>query len=109
MTFSILTTISQPIRYCSSVARLQSELEKLLAGQAGVGIAKKLGVSRMNLQRLIAGKVTMSMAHALGRLQSQAQELRNRMECEGAASSSGYARKRPKGNLLPVDACPLVS
>jgi hypothetical protein len=107
MTFSILTTISQPIRYCSSVARLQSELEKLLAGQAGVGIAKKLGVSRMNLQRLIAGKV--SMAYALGRLQPQAQELRNRMECEGAASSSGYARKRPKGNLLPVDACPLVS
>lgn len=84
MTFSILTAISQPIRFCSYVARLQSELEKLLAGQASVGIAKKLGVSRMDLQRFIAGEV--SMAYAPGRLQPQAQELRNRMEREGAVS-----------------------
>jgi len=41
---------------------VQSELEKLLAGQAGVGVAKKLGVSRMDLQRFIAGEVSMSMA-----------------------------------------------
>ncbi len=33
----------------SSMGGVQSELEKLLAGQAGVGIAKKLGVSRMDL------------------------------------------------------------
>jgi hypothetical protein len=31
----------------SSMGVVQSELEKLLAGQAGVGVAKKLGVSRM--------------------------------------------------------------
>jgi plasmid maintenance system antidote protein VapI len=37
----------------SSMGVAQSELEKLLAGQASVGIAKKLGVSRMDLQRFI--------------------------------------------------------
>jgi hypothetical protein len=36
----------------------------------------------MDLQRFIAGEV--SMAYALGRLQLQAQELWNRMEREGA-------------------------
>lgn len=63
---------------------VQSELEKLLAGQASVGVAKKLGVSRMDLQRFIAGEVSMSMAYALGMLQPQAQELRDRVEREGA-------------------------
>jgi hypothetical protein len=62
----------------------QSELEKLLVGQAGVSVAKKLGVSRMDLQRFIAGEVSMSMAYALGMLQPQAQELRDRVEREGA-------------------------
>jgi hypothetical protein len=62
----------------------ESELEKLLAGQAGAGIAKRLGVSRMDLQRFIAGDVSMSMAYAIGWLQPQAQELRDRMEREGA-------------------------
>lgn len=66
----------------SSMGVVQSELEKLLAGQAGVGVAKKLGVSRMDLQRFIAGEV--SMAYALGMLQPQAQELRDRVEREGA-------------------------
>ncbi len=48
---------------------VQSELEKLLARQAGVGVAKKLGVrSRMNLQRFTAGEVSMTMAYALGML-----------------------------------------
>jgi len=46
----------------SSIGVAESELEKLLAGQAGVGVAKKLGVSRMDLQRFIAGEVSMSMA-----------------------------------------------
>jgi hypothetical protein len=68
----------------SSMGVVQSELEKLLAGQAGVGVAKKLGVSRMDLQRFIAGEVSMSMAYALGMLQPQAQELRDRVEREGA-------------------------
>ena len=63
---------------------VQSELEKLLAGQAGVGIAKKLGVSRMDLQRFIAGEVSTSMAYALRMLHPQAQELRYRVEREGA-------------------------
>jgi spermidine/putrescine-binding protein len=63
---------------------VQSELEKLLAGQAGVGVAKKLGVSRMDLQRFISGEVSMSMAYALRMLQPQAQELRDRVEREGA-------------------------
>ena len=62
----------------------QSELAKLLAGQAGVGVAKKLGVSRMDLQRFISGEVSMSMAYTLGMLQPQAQELRDRVEREGA-------------------------
>jgi hypothetical protein len=68
----------------SSMGVVQSELEKLLVGQAGVGIAKKLGVSRMDLQRFIAGEVSMSMAYAIGMPQPQAQELRDRMEREGA-------------------------
>jgi plasmid maintenance system antidote protein VapI len=68
----------------SSMGVVQAELEKLLAGQAGVGIAKKLGVSRMDLQRFIAGEVSMSMAYALGMLQPQAQELRDRVERKGA-------------------------
>ncbi len=68
----------------SSMEVVQSELEKLLAGQAGVGVAKKLGVSRMDLQRFISGEVSMSMAYALGMLQPQAQELRDRVEREGA-------------------------
>jgi plasmid maintenance system antidote protein VapI len=62
----------------------QTELEKLLAGRASVGIAKKLGVSRMDLQRFIGGEVSMTMAYALGMLQPQAQELRDRVEREGA-------------------------
>jgi hypothetical protein len=68
----------------SSMGVAESELEKLLAGQASVGIANKLGVSRMDLQRFIAGDVSMSMAYAIGWLQPQAQELRDRMEREGA-------------------------
>jgi hypothetical protein len=62
----------------------QSELEKLLAGQASVGVAKKLGVSRMDLQRFMGGEVSMTMAYALGMLQPQAQELRDRVERDGA-------------------------
>ena len=54
-----------------------------LAGQAGVGAAKKLGVSRMDLQRFIAGEVSMSMAYTLGMLQPQAQELRDLVGREG--------------------------
>ena len=61
----------------------QSELEKLLAGQASAGIAQKLGLSRMDLQRFIAGDVSMSMAYTLGGLQPDAQELRDQMEREG--------------------------
>ena len=68
----------------SSIGVAQSELEKLLAGQASYGIAKKLGVTRMDLQRFITGEVSMSMAYALGMLPPQAQELRDRMEPEGA-------------------------
>ena len=68
----------------SSMGVVQSELEKLLAGQAGVGVAKKLRVSRMDLQRFISGAMSMSMAYALGMLQPQAQELRDRVEREGA-------------------------
>ena len=68
----------------SSMGVAESELEKLLAGQASVGIANKLGVSRMDLQRFIAGQVSMSMAYAIGLLQPQAQELRDRMERDGA-------------------------
>ena len=68
----------------SSMGVAQSELEKLLAGQASVGVAKKLGVSRMDLQRFIGGEVSMSMAYALGMLQPQAQELRDRVERDGA-------------------------
>jgi hypothetical protein len=41
-------------------------------------------VSRMDLQRFISGEVSMSMAYALGMLQPQAQELRDRVEREGA-------------------------
>jgi hypothetical protein len=68
----------------SSMGIAQSELEKLLAGQASAGLAKKLGVSRMDLQRFIAGEVSMTMAYALGMLQPQAQDLRDRVEREGA-------------------------
>ena len=68
----------------TSMGVAQSELEKLLAGRASVGIAKKLGVSRMDLQRFISGEMSMSMAYALGILQPQAQELRDRVEREGA-------------------------
>jgi hypothetical protein len=68
----------------SSMGVGPSELEKLLAGQVSVGIAKKLGVSRMDLQRFITGEVSMSTAYALGMLQPQAQELRDRVEREGA-------------------------
>ena len=62
----------------------QSELDKLLTGQAGAGKAQKLGLSRMDLQRFIGGDVSKSMAYALGMLQPEAQELRDQMEREGA-------------------------
>src|SRR4051794_39538539 len=68
----------------SSMRVAQSELEKLLAEQASVGIAKKLGVRRMDLQRFISGEVSLSMAYALGMPQPQAQALRNHVEREGA-------------------------
>ena len=68
----------------SSMGVEQSDLEKLLAGQASVGIARKLGVIRMDLQRFIAGDVSMSMALALGMLKPQAQELRDQLGPEGA-------------------------
>ena len=71
-------------RVASSMGVEQSELEKLLAGQASAGIAQKLGLSRMDLQRFIGGNVSKSMAYALGMLQPEAQELRDRMEREGA-------------------------
>lgn len=67
-----------------SIGVEQPELEKLLAGRASLAIAKKLGVTRMDLQRFIKGEVSKSMAYALGILQPQAQELRDRMETEGA-------------------------
>jgi hypothetical protein len=62
----------------------QADLEKLLAGQASVGIARKLGVIRMDLQRFIGGEVSMSMALTLGMLKPQAQELRDQVGPEGA-------------------------
>jgi hypothetical protein len=68
----------------SSMGLEQSELEKLLAGRAGVGLAKKLGVSRMDLQRFISGEVSLSMAYALGMPEPQAQALRDHVEREGA-------------------------
>ena len=68
----------------SSIGLAQSELEKLLAGRAGVGIAKKLGVTRMDLQRFISGEVSLSMAYALGLPKPQAQALRDHVEREGA-------------------------
>jgi hypothetical protein len=68
----------------SSMGLSQSELEKLLAGRAGVGLAKKLGVTRMDLQRFISGEVSLSMAYALGMPQPQAQALRDHVEREGA-------------------------
>jgi hypothetical protein len=71
-------------RVASSMGVEQSELEKLLTGQAGAGIAQKLGLSRMDLQRFIGGEVSKSMAYAVGMLQPEAQELRDRMEREGA-------------------------
>ena len=40
-----------------------------------VCIAKKLGVSRMDVQRFIGGEASMSIAYALGMLQPQAQDL----------------------------------
>lgn len=68
----------------SSIGLAQSELEKLLAGRAGVGLARKLGVIRMDLQRFISGEVSLSMAYALGMPQPQAQALRDHVEREGA-------------------------
>ena len=68
----------------SSIGLAQSELEKLLAGRAGVGLAKKLGVIRMDLQRFISGEVSLSMAYALGMPQPQAQALRDHVGQEGA-------------------------
>ncbi len=68
----------------SSIGLAESELEKLLAGRAGVGIAKKLGVTRMDLQRFISGEVSLSMAYTLGLPQPQAQALRDHVEREGA-------------------------
>jgi len=38
----------------------------------------------MDVQRFIGGEVSMSMAYALGMLQPQAQDLRDRVEREGA-------------------------
>jgi hypothetical protein len=64
----------------SSMGVPENELEQLLKGQASSIIAKKVGVSRMDLQRSIAGDVSMSMALAIGMLKSQAQELRPRRE-----------------------------
>ena len=61
-----------------------SELEKLLSGQAGVGLANKLGVRRINLQRFVSGEVSLSMASALGMPQAQAQTLRDHVGREGA-------------------------
>ena len=68
----------------SSMRLAQLELEKLLAGRAGVGLAKKLGVTRMDLQRFISGEVSLSMAYALGMPQPQAQALRDHVGREGA-------------------------
>ena len=64
----------------SSMGVPEDELGQLLKGQASSIIAKKVGVSRMDLQRFIAGDVSMSMALAIGMLKSQAQELRDRAE-----------------------------
>jgi len=68
----------------SSVGLEQSELENLLSGRAGVGLAKKLGVIRMDLQRFISGEVSLSMAYALRMPQPQAQALRDHVGREGA-------------------------
>lgn len=62
----------------SSTGVPENELEQLLKGQASSIIAKKVGVSRMDLQRFIAGDV--SIALAIGMLKSQAQELQDRVE-----------------------------
>src|SRR5918997_1922939 len=55
----------------ASIGVVQSELEKPLAGQASLGIAKKLGVRGMALQRFIGGEVSMSKAYAHRMLQSK--------------------------------------
>ena len=58
-------------------------------------MAKKVGVSRMDLQRFIAGEVSMSMA--IGMLKSPAQELRDRVERDVAIGIIiGICAKRRK-------------
>ena len=55
----------------ASIGIVQSELEKLLADQASLGVAKKLGVRAMAVQRFIGGEVSVSKAYAHGMLQSK--------------------------------------
>jgi hypothetical protein len=62
----------------SSIGVVQSELEKLLAGQASLGIAKNWPT------KVLGGEVSISYAHAHGMLQSQAQARRDRVERDGA-------------------------
>ena len=64
-----------------------SQLERLLAGQASLGVAQRLGVMQSDVQRFIDGEVSLGMARAIGSMMSPAQEMRNHMDRDAASAS----------------------
>lgn len=62
----------------------ESDLEKLLAGQASYGIATKLGIYESNLQEFINGKASYNLAKRIGTYESDLQLLLDKAGKSGA-------------------------
>ena len=68
----------------SSMGVMTSQLERLLAGQVSLGVSGRLGVMQSDVQRFIDGDVGLGMARSLGAMRSSAQEMRNRIGRDAA-------------------------
>lgn len=83
-----------------------SDLERLLSGEATIGVADRTGLARRSLQDLIDGRASFGVAPMFHSMAANVQELRDRIGRDGAIGLVvGYCLSAPK----PEEAEPVVA
>jgi hypothetical protein len=68
----------------SNLGITQIALQELLSGNVSPSISRKLGTTQRNVKDFIEGKARVGMASAIGVTTHTAQELRDRLDRQGA-------------------------
>jgi len=86
------------LQLASAMDVSKSTLQKLISGKVTLTMASRLGTTRSALQRFIDGDTSIAMASVLGVTKSTAQELRDAIGKQGAIGLViGLAIKSPGG------------